>query len=178
MSRARRSPRIVVANGSFSTCVRSTTSIVFTGAEVAMSCSILQVATAGPLERKAPARLGPEYRHTTLGIWPRLACPNLLRFFRCCWIWTRRSDKRRSGTGGAPLHQKMKQQRDHSGRSLKHTPGPLSACQNAQWYLIFLSARTRARTAERGAHGHAREVACRPAGACGRVVVLKGTVYH
>ena len=40
MSRARRSPRIVVLNGSFGTCVRSTTSIVFTGSEVAMSCSI------------------------------------------------------------------------------------------------------------------------------------------
>jgi hypothetical protein len=42
MSRARRSARIVVSNGSFSICVRSTTSIVFTrpGAEVDMSCSI------------------------------------------------------------------------------------------------------------------------------------------
>src|SRR6266478_3727732 len=41
-SRARRSPRIVVLNGTFSTCVRSTTSVVFTraGAEVDMSCSI------------------------------------------------------------------------------------------------------------------------------------------
>ena len=47
MSRARRSPRIVVVNGSFGTCVSSTTSIVFTDAEVDMSCSILQ-----PLERK------------------------------------------------------------------------------------------------------------------------------
>jgi hypothetical protein len=27
-----------------------------------------------------------------IGIWPRLACPLLLRLSRCCWIWTRRSD--------------------------------------------------------------------------------------
>jgi hypothetical protein len=56
MSRARRSPRIVVANGSFGTCVRSTMSIVFTGTEVDMSCSILQVATVGPWSAKP--RLG------------------------------------------------------------------------------------------------------------------------
>jgi hypothetical protein len=82
------------------------------------------------------------------------------------------------GAGALSLHAIVKQQHGLSGCFLKSSPVGLSVL-SGRWMVPNFPLRPHARQ-DGGARRarHAREVVCRPAGACGRVVVLKGTVYH
>jgi hypothetical protein len=106
-----------------------------------------------------------------------LACPPLLRLARpCCgclvvgslvtWPWA----------GGASRHRKLKPQRDHSGRSLKHTPAPFRPPRTRRWNLIFSPAR--ARTARRRARASTAHEVVRAVGLQGLVVALGRSTAH